>query len=99
MLKDKQILKILDQLLSVAGNKFGPILLDELHLRLSKTVKTFDLELKEMLNLSFKDYHKRLSQVKGIKNSSNKNIDGANQSIDKFSKIGIPDFIKKFDQK
>ena len=45
MPKDREILKGLDELLDGAGNEFGPILLDELQERLSKTVKIFDLEL------------------------------------------------------
>ena len=39
MPKDREILKGLDELLDGAGNEFGPILLDELQERLSKTVK------------------------------------------------------------
>ena len=43
MPKDRELLKGLDELLDGAGNRFGPMLLDELQDRLSITVKKFDL--------------------------------------------------------
>ena len=46
MPENREILKGLDDLLDGAGNKFGPMLLDELQDRLSLAVKKFDLELK-----------------------------------------------------
>ena len=49
MSEDREILKGLDELLEGAGNRFGPMLLDELQDRLSVTVQKFDLELKEIL--------------------------------------------------
>jgi hypothetical protein len=64
MPKDREILKGLDGLLESAGNRFGPILLDELQERLSETVKIFDLELKESLESSFKKYHTQHDQLK-----------------------------------
>ena len=53
MSEDREILKGLDELLEGAGNRFGPMLLDELQDRLSVTVQKFDLELKGILEISF----------------------------------------------
>ena len=89
MPKDREILKGLDGLLESAGNRFGPILLDELQERLSKTVKIFDLELKESLEFSFKKYHTQHDQLKVISQSSLKSL-MKNKLIDLLLYLDIP---------
>lgn len=101
MPKDREILKGLDELLDGAGNKFGPILLDELQERLSIVVKKFDIELKEILELSFKKYHTQRQQLKMLLDQSvkpTKKNQNQNQNVASFDD-DIPEFIKKFDEK
>ena len=99
MSKDREILKGLDELLDGAGNKFGPMLLDELHQRLSITVKKFDLELKEILLLSIKNYHSQRDQLEMLLGQNVNPI----KEFDKRNCLpiedDIPEFIKNFDEK
>jgi hypothetical protein len=99
MPKDREILKGLDGLLESAGNRFGPILLDELQERLSKTVKIFDLELKESLESSFKKYHTRHDQLKVLIHQNYNPIKKVEKKINSSIESDIPEFIKKFDEK
>jgi len=99
MPKDREILKGLDELLDGAGNKFGPILLDELQDRLSIVVKKFDIELKEILELSFKKYHTQHQQLKMLLDKSVKPTKkDQNHNVASFDD-DIPEFIRKFDEK
>ena len=99
MPKDREILKGLDELLDGAGNTFGPILLDELQDRLSLVVKKFDIELKEILELSFKNHHIQHQQVKMLLNQSFKPTKkNQNQYATAFDD-DLPEFIRKFDEK
>ena len=99
MPEDREILKGLDELLDGAGNKFGPILLDELQDRLSIAVKKFDIELKEILELSFKKYHSQRQQLKLLLNQNVKPTKkDQNQHVSSFDD-DIPEFIRKFDEK
>ena len=99
MPEDREILKGLDELLDGAGNKFGPILLDELQERLSKTVKIFDLELKEMLESSFKNYHIQINQLKMLLDQNYKPVKKIEKKVKSSVESDIPEFIKKFDEK
>ena len=99
MLKDREILKGLDGLLESAGNRFGPMLLDELQERLSKTVKIFDLELKESLESSFKKYHTQQDQLKVLIHQNYNPIKKVKKKINSSIESDIPEFIKKFDEK
>lgn len=99
MPKDREILKGLDELLDGAGKKFGPMLLDELQERLSKTVKMFDLELKEMLNSSFKNYHIQINQLKTLLDQNYKPVKKVENTHSSSVESDIPEFIKKFDDK
>jgi hypothetical protein len=99
MPKDREILKGLDGLLESAGNRFGPILLDELQERLSKTVKIFDLELKESLESSFKRYHTQHDQLKVLIHQNYNPIKKVEKKINSSIESDIPEFIKKFDEK
>ena len=99
MPKDREILKGLDELLDGAGNKFGPMLLDELQERLSKTVKFFDLELKEMLESSFKNYHIQINQLKMLLDQNYKPVKKVEKKDSLSVESDIPEFIKKFDEK
>jgi hypothetical protein len=99
MPEDREILKGLDDLLDGAGNRFGPMLLDELQDRLSITVKKFDLELKELLTLSFKNYHIQHDQLKMLLNQSYKPIKKVEKGNRSSIECDIPEFIKKFDEK
>ena len=99
MPKDREILKGLDELLDGAGNKFGPMLLDELQERLSKTVKMFDLELKEILESSFKNYHIQINQLKILLDQNYKPVKKVEKKVSLSVESDIPEFIKKFDEK
>ena len=99
MPKDRKILKGLDELLDGAGNKFGPMLLDELQERLSKTVKIFDSELKEIVELSFKNYHIQINQLKMLLDQNYKPVKKVEKKDSSSVESGIPEFIKKFDEK
>ena len=99
MAEDREILKGLDNLLDGAGNKFGPILLDELQDRLSIAVKKFDLELKEILELSFKNYHIQHDQLKMLMEKDYVPIKKFQNKKCASIKSDIPEFIKKFDEK
>ena len=99
MPKDREILKGLDGLLESAGNRFGPILLDELQERLSKTVKIFDLELKESLESSFKKYHTQHDQLKVLIHQNYNPVKKVGKKINSSIESDIPEFIKKFDEK
>ena len=99
MPKDREILKGLDELLVGAGNEFGPILLDELQERLSKTVKMFDLELKEMLESSFRKYHIQINQLKMLLDQNYKPVKKVEKKDSSLVESDIPEFIKKFDEK
>ena len=99
MPKDREILKGLDELLDGAGNEFGPILLDELQERLSKTVKIFDLELKEMLESSFRKYHIQSNQLKMLLDQNYKPVKKVEKKVNSLVESDIPAFIKKFDEK
>jgi hypothetical protein len=99
MPEDREILKGLDDLLDGAGNKFGPMLLDELQGRLSIAVKKFDLELKEILELSFKNYHIQHDQLKMLTEQNYNPIKKNENKKSSSSKTDIPEFIKKFDEK
>ena len=99
MSKDREILKGLEGLLESAGNRFGPILLDELQERLSKTVKIFDLELKESLEFSFKKYHTQHDQLKVLIHQNYNPIKKVEKKINSSIESDIPEFIKKFDEK
>ena len=99
MPRDREILKGLDELLDGAGNKFGPMLLDELQERLSKTVKMFDLELKKMLESSFKNYHIQINQLKMLLDQNYKPVKKVEKKDRSSVESDIPEFIKKFDEK
>ena len=99
MPKDREILKGLDELLDGAGNEFGPILLDELQERLSKTVKMFDSELKEILELSFEKYHSQINQLKMILDHNYKPVKKVKKKFRSLVESDIPEFIKRFDEK
>jgi len=99
MPKDREILKGLDELLDGAGNRFGPMLLDELQDRLSITVKKFDLELKEILALSFKNHHIQRDQLKMLLDQNYKPVKKVEKQNSSPVKNDIPEFIKKFDEK
>ena len=99
MSEDREILKGLDELLDGAGNRFSPMLLDELQERLSRTVKLFDLELKKMLELSFKHYHTQNNQLKMLLDQSFKSTKKAQKEKNSPIESDIPEFIKKFDEK
>ena len=99
MPEDREILKGLDELLERAGSKFGPMLLDELQERLSKTVKMFDLELKEMLESSFKNYHVQINQLKMLLDQNYKSVKKVEKKDRSSVESDIPEFIKKFDEK
>ena len=99
MPKDREILKGLDELLDGAGNRFGPMLLDELQDRLSITVKKFDLELKEILALSFKNHHIQRDQLKMLLDQNLKPIKKLKKRKSLLIDNDIPEFIKKFDKK
>ena len=99
MSRDRKILKGLDELLDGAGNRFGPMLLNELQKRLSKTVKLFDLELKEMLESSFKNYHDQINGLKMILDYNFKPAKKPQEKNESLVESDIPEFIKKFDKK
>ena len=99
MPKDREILKGLDELLDGAGNKFAPMLLDELQERLSKTVKMFDSELKEILKLSFKKYHSQINQLKILLDHNYKPVKKVEKKVRSSVESDIPEFIKRFDEK
>ena len=99
MPKDREILKGLDELLDGAGDKFGPMLLDELQERLSKTVKMFDLELKEMVESSFRNYHIQIDQLKMLLDRNYKPVKKVEKKDSLSVGSDIPEFIKKFDEK
>jgi len=99
MPKDREILKGLDELLDGAGNRFGPMLLDELQDRLSITVKKFDLELKEILALSFKTHHIQYDQLKLLLDQNFKPVKKVEKQNSLPAESDIPEFIKKFDEK
>ena len=99
MPKDREILKGLDELLDGAGNKFGPVLLDELQDRLSIAVKKFDIELKQILELSFKKYHTQRQQLKMLLDQSFKPTKTDQKQHAASFDDDIPEFIRKFDEK
>ena len=99
MPKDREILKGLDELLDGSGNRFGPMFLDELQDRLSITVKKFDLELKEILALSFKNHHIQRDQLKMLLDQKVKPIKKVEKQSSSPIENDIPEFIKKFDEK
>ena len=99
MPEDREILKGLDKLLERAGSKFGPMLLDELQERLSQTVRMFDLELKEMLESSFKYYHLQINQLKMLLDQNYKPVKKVEKKDSSSVENDIPEFIKKFDEK
>ncbi|MBC8311123.1 MAG: hypothetical protein H8E72_02365 [Candidatus Marinimicrobia bacterium] len=99
MSEDREILKGLDELLDGAGSKFGPMLLDELQERLSKTVKIFDSELKGMLDSSFRNYHHQKNQLKVLLDQNYKPTKKVKSKSNLIVESDIPEFIKKFDEK
>ena len=99
MSEDREILKGLDELLEGAGNRFGPMLLDELQDRLSVTVQKFDLELKGILEISFKNYHIQHDQLKMLVDQNYSPIKKNEKKISSSIESDIPEFIKKFDEK
>jgi|TARA_B110000467_G_scaffold132986_1_gene128537 anaerobic ribonucleoside-triphosphate reductase len=99
MRENREILKGLDDLLDGAGNKFGPILLDELQDRLSIAVKKFDLELKGILELSFRNYHIQHDHLKMLMDQNCNPIKEVENKKITSIESDIPEFIKKFDEK
>jgi hypothetical protein len=75
------------------------MLLDELQDRLSITVKKFDLELKEILALSFKNHHNQRDQLKMLLDQNFKPIKKVEKHNSSPIENNIPEFIKKFDEK
>jgi len=96
---NSELLKELDDLLAHAGNRFGPMLLDELQMRLSLTVKTFDAEMKALLHTSFKDYHIQINQLKMLMDQNYKPVKKVEKKNSLSVDSDIPKFIKKFDEK
>jgi len=99
MLKNREILKELDELLIHAGNRFGPMLLDALQARLSLTVKTFDAEMKALLHTSFKNHHIQSNQLKIFMDQNYKPVKKVEKKKSLSLESDIPKFIKKFDKK
>ena len=98
MIENSEIFSDLDELLEKAGEKFGPLLLDELQSRLNKTIESFDSEVKKMLDSSFDTYHLRMKQFQLVKQT------GLTLKVNEDVKEstygnGIPRFIKKIEGK
>ncbi len=85
-----KLLEELDKLLSKAGDDFGPIILEELKIRIDKTVNDFNGELSDLLLDSFKNYKKDCKDFKTFKENSFsdkvKNDDNENKNVPNFIK-------------
>lgn len=85
-----KLLEELDKLLSKAGDDFGPIILEELKIRIDKTVNDFNGELSDLLLDSFKKNKKNYKDFKTFKENSFsdkvKNENNENENVPSFIK-------------
>ena len=86
-----KLLDELDKLLSKAGDDFGPIILEELKLRIDKTINNFNGEVENLLADSFENYKKDCKEFIAFKkNEFSKNADNNNEND-----TNVPNFLKE----
>ena len=84
--KKSELLIKVDELMEKLDNDYGPLLLGELQKRLESTIEEFHIDLKDILEKSFKNYDTRFE--KGIQESSNNSL-----------KTEVPTFIAEYEKK
>ena len=90
--KSLKLIEQLDKLVSQAGENFGPIILEELKLRIDKTINDFNDEVSDSLKISFKNYKNDFKKYKEFKSDRDNHNDIKN--IDDIDK-DVPSFIKE----
>ena len=88
--KKSELLIKLDELLGTVGEKYGPFMIEELYVRMEKTINEFNQELDAILESSFeqsKKINKAVSQA--MVNGTSPNISDLNIRNNK----DIPNFI------
>ena len=89
-----KLLEALDKLLSNVGDNFGPIILEELKLRIDKTINDFNDEVSEMLKTSFSNHNNDCSDFKAFKKKKVEEINVVNKED-----ADVPNFIKEHSTK
>ena len=84
--KKSELLIKVDELMEKLDNDYGPLLLGELQKRLESTIEEFHLDLKAILDKSFKEYDSRL-----------KSLDDS--SLSNKLKTEVPNFIAEYEKK
>ena len=56
----KSLSQQLEQLIDIAGDSCGPLLIKELQARMDKTIDTFNKDVEELIQNSFEDYSNKM---------------------------------------
>ena len=86
-----KLLEELDKLLSNVGDNFGPIILEELKLRIDKTINDFNDEVSDMLKTSFDNHNNDYSDYKAFKKKKVNEVNIVNEKAE-----DVPRFIKEY---
>ena len=85
-----KLLEELDKLLSNAGDNFGPIILEELKLRIDKTINDFNNEVSDILKTSFDNHNNDYIDYKAFKKKKVNEVNIVNEKAE-----DVPKFIKE----